>query len=70
MFCIDDIEGLLYDGVDVSEVASVTIVIESVANDEVIGNFEAAILNVEFNLEVVGLYEKSGYVYFSRMFFI
>ncbi len=44
-------------GVDIAQVASFTIVVKTIAHDEVVGNLEAAVRNVKFYFQVARLYE-------------
>ena len=61
VFCVEVWVGdsvLRHHGVDASEVSSLSIVVKSVADDEVVGDFEAAVRYVEIDFQVPGFDEQ------------
>ena len=52
-----------YQRIDVRQVASLLVVVESVAYDEVVGYLHCHILYVEVNLQLVGFDEQRAYMH-------
>lgn len=64
-YCLKSL--LFDDGINVAEVASLLVVVEAIANDEVVGNLEGSILDVEWHLQLLGLHEQGADVDRSRI---
>ena len=50
----------LHYGIDIAGVSTPSVVVEAVADDEVIGNLEGDVLDVEVNLEGIGFEEQGA----------
>ena len=48
----------VYDRVDGGQVAAVAVVVQAVAHDEIVRDFEAGVVDVKRHLEVLGLDEQ------------
>ena len=58
--------GLLYYLIDVGEVATLVVVVEAIAYDEVVLDIEATIVNLQIYLQATGLNEERSDEYFFR----
>ena len=47
----------LHDGVDIAEVASFAIVVQTVTHDKLVGDFKAAVRDVKVHFQVAGFDE-------------
>src|SRR5204862_2824037 len=59
---------LINQGVNVIQVSSQSIVVESVADEEIIRNFETDIIHFQVMLQCVGFEQQRGKFYFQRVF--
>ena len=49
---------LFYYLIDMAQVASLVVVVKAVAHDELIGDVEAAVWDVQINLQIAGFYQQ------------
>jgi len=50
----------LNNGINISQIAALLVVVEAIADDEVVGNLEGSILDVEWHLQLLGLHEQGA----------
>ena len=60
----------LHDGVDIAEVASFAIVVQTVTHDKLVGDFKAAVRDVKVHFQVAGFDEQRSDADFLGIFLL